>query len=115
MEDLIARVSAAAGIEPGVAQQAVAAILNFLRKEGPESQVSSLLAQLPGAEEVANSADEPAFGGLMGLASQLMGLGLGMGELQTAGKEIFDYVREKAGDDKIQEIASAIPGLSQFV
>jgi hypothetical protein len=115
MEELIARVSAAAGIEPEVAQQAISAILGFLKKEGPEPQVSSLLEQLPGGQEAANSAETPAFGGLMGLASQLMGVGLGMGQLPAAGKEIFDYAREKVGEDQIREIAAAIPGLSQFV
>jgi hypothetical protein len=115
MEELIARVSAAAGIEPEVAQQAISAILGFLQKEGPEPQVSSLLEQLPGGQEAANSAETPAFGGLMGLASQLMGVGLGMGQLPAAGKEIFDYAREKVGEDQIREIAAAIPGLSQFV
>jgi hypothetical protein len=114
MEELITRVSTAAGVEPEVAQQAIAAILGFLQKEGPES-VSSLLAQLPGGQAAADSADAPAFGGLMGLASQLMELGLGMGQLPAAGKEIFDYAREKVGDDQIREIASAIPGLAQFI
>jgi hypothetical protein len=115
MEELIARVATSAGIDPEVAQQVVAAIFGFLQKEGPQAQVSSVLAQVPGAQEAANSADNPGFGGLMGLASQLMGLGLGMGQLQAAGKEIFGFAREKAGEDTIREIAAGIPGLSQFI
>jgi hypothetical protein len=115
MEELISRVAASAGIEPDVAQQAIAAIFGFLQKEGPQEQVSSVLAQLPGAQEAANAADNPGSGGLMGLASQLMGLGLGMDQLQAAGREIFGYAREKAGEDTIREIASGIPGLSQFI
>jgi hypothetical protein len=115
MEELIARVAASAGIEPEVAQQVIAAIFSFLQKEGPQAQVASVLAQVPGAQEAANTAEGPGLGGLMGLASQLMGMGLGIGELQSAGKEIFGYVRERAGDDTIREIAAAIPGLSQFI
>ena len=115
MDELIARVATSAGIEPDVARQAIAAIFGFLRTEGPQAQVSSALAQMPGAQEAANAAESPGFGGLMGLASQLMGLGLGMEQLQTAGKELFAYARERAGDETIREITDAIPGLSQFV
>jgi len=115
MEELIARVAASTGIEPDVAEQAIAAIFNFLQQEGPKPQIAFVLAQLPGAQAAADGADSPGFGGLMGLASQLMGLGLGMGQLQVAGREIFGYVRERAGDDTIREITGAIPGLSQFI
>jgi hypothetical protein len=54
-------------------------------------------------------------GGLMGLAGQLSGLGLGMGEMQSVGHEIFTIAREQAGEDAVGEIAAAIPGLSQFI
>ncbi len=115
MEELIARVATSAGIEPEVARQAVATIFSFLQEEGPQAQVSSVLANMPGAQEAANAADSPGLGGLMGLASQLMGLGLDMGQLQAAGKELFAYARERAGEETIREITTAIPGLSQFV
>lgn len=115
MEELIARVAAAAGIEADVARQAVAAIFNFLQTEGPQEQVAAAIAKVPGAQDLANSAEGSGFGGLMGLATQLMGLGLGMTELQAAGKEIFGFMREKAGEDTIRDIADGIPGLSQFI
>jgi hypothetical protein len=54
-------------------------------------------------------------GGIMGLAGQLQGFGLGMGQIQTLGKELFAYGREVAGEDTMGAIAGAIPGLSQFV
>jgi hypothetical protein len=54
-------------------------------------------------------------GGLMALGGQLMGLGLGMGQIEAAGKTIFAYVRESAGDEVVGEISAAIPGLSQFI
>jgi len=54
-------------------------------------------------------------GGLMALGSELMGLGLGMDQIQTAGKEVFAYAREVAGDQTVGEIAASIPGLSQFI
>jgi hypothetical protein len=54
-------------------------------------------------------------GGLMGLAGQLSGLGLGMGEMQAVGKEIFAHAREHAGDETVGQVAAAIPGLHQFL
>jgi hypothetical protein len=124
MEELINRIAADAGIEPGIAEKAVGMILLFLRKEGPKDEIDALFAAVPGAAEAADeAADEKgaaAFagsmgGGLMGLAGQLTGLGLGMGEMQTSGRDVFAYVREKAGDELVGEIVSAIPGLGQFL
>jgi hypothetical protein len=123
MEELIGRIAADAGVEPGIAKKAVGMILLFLRKEGPKDEIDSLFAAVPGAAEAADAADENgagAFGGamgggLMGLASQLTGLGLGIGEMQIFGREVFAYVREKAGDEFVGEIVSAIPGLGQFL
>ena len=54
-------------------------------------------------------------GGLMSLAGELMGLGLSMDQIQTAGKEVFAYAREVAGDQTVGEIAASIPGISQFI
>ena len=61
------------------------------------------------------SAGSMGGGGIMALGTQLMGLGLGMGQIQTIGKEIFAYAREVAGDDAVGEIAAEIPGLSKFI
>ena len=54
-------------------------------------------------------------GGLMALGAELMGLGLGMEQIQTVGKEVFGYAREVAGDQVVGEISASIPGLSQFI
>ena len=120
MEDLIARIAADAGIEPGIAKQSVDMILGFLRKEGPKKEVDALFAVLPGAAEAAEAAAAEGGGGamgggLMGLAGGLTNLGLGMGEMQTIGRQVFAYVREKAGDERIGQVVSAIPGLAQFL
>ena len=127
MEELIERVAQAAGIEAGTARQAVAQILAFLQKEGPADAVNEVIAKLPGATELAATASEGSGGGLMGALGGLMGgglmglagklgsLGLGMGEMQTVGREVLGYARETAGEDKVGEIAAAIPGLSQML
>jgi hypothetical protein len=123
MEDLIARIATDAGVEPEIAKKAVGMILAFLRKDGPKDEVDALFAALPGSADVADTAageDGGAFsgalgGGLMGLAGQLTGLGLGMGEMQSIGRQVFAYAREKAGDECVGQIVSAIPGLGQFL
>jgi hypothetical protein len=124
MEELIDRIAAEAGIDPGVAAKAVGMILAFLRKEGPQAETDALFAALPGAAEAAAAGDDgPASGGLFGsiggglmaLAARLAGLGLGMGEMQTIGRQLFAYVREKAGDEAVGQVASAIPGVGQFL
>jgi hypothetical protein len=51
----------------------------------------------------------------MGLAGKLTGLGLGMDQMQGAGREIFAYCKEKVGEERLGRIAGSIPGLSQFV
>ncbi len=124
MEDLIARISAEAGIDPATAQKAVGMILAFLRKEGPRADVDALFAAIPGAAEAAgggSSGGAPGGllgaigGGLMGLAGQLSGLGLGMGQMQTIGRQVFAYAREKAGDEAVGQVVAAVPGLGQFL
>ncbi|MES1155743.1 MAG: hypothetical protein ABUL48_04865, partial [Pseudorhodoplanes sp.] len=66
-----------------------------------------------------SAADVPAsafgMGGIMGAGTQLMALGLGMGQVQGVTRLVMAYAREKAGDDAVGEIVDAIPGLSQFV
>ena len=127
MEELIARISAAAGIDAALATKAVGMILNFLQKEGPAVEVSQLIGALPGAEAAmaANTGGGglmgglagmmPGGGGVMGLGASLMGAGLSMGQVQGVSKEMFAFGREKAGEDAMGAIVGAIPGLGQFV
>jgi predicted lipid-binding transport protein (Tim44 family) len=130
MEELIQRVAAATGVAPDKVQTAIGMIFAFLQKEGPKAEVDKLLAELPGAPEaVAKAAANQSpggflaglmgamggGGGLMGLASQLMGQGLGMNEIQAIGKEVFAFAEEKVGKERLSQIVAAVPGLSQFV
>jgi hypothetical protein len=120
MEDLIARIAAEAGIDPETARKAVGMILGFLQKEGPQADVDALFAAMPGAAEAAaggvgGGASAAIGGGLMGLAGQLTSLGLGMEQMQTIGRKVFAYAREKAGDEAVGQVVAAIPGLGQFL
>jgi hypothetical protein len=135
MDNLIARVATAASITPESARQAVSLIVAFIQREAPAEAVDKLLAKAPALSAIIASGDATGGegmggfvkglmgiasgamggGGIMALGSQLMGLGLGMDQIQTVGKEVFAYAREVAGDDVVGEIAGAIPGLSQFI
>jgi hypothetical protein len=121
MEELVGRVVNSVGIERPVAERAVGIILDFLATEGPADKVQALLARLPGADAAVEAARAQGgglfggMGGVMGAGSRLMSAGLGMGEIQSVTHELIAYAREKAGDEELNGIVDAIPGLSQFI
>jgi len=134
MENLIAEVAAGAGVGPDVARKAVALILDFLKREAPEEAVNALFDKAPALRAIAatahtggeglghtlrglmgTGAGAMGGGGLMALGGDLMNLGLGMDQVQTVGKTVFAYAREKGGDELVGEISASIPGLSQFI
>jgi hypothetical protein len=133
MEELIARVKAAIGVEADVAEKAIGHVLEFLHKEFPEGPVAELLDKLPGAkaavEAAAASASEGAggllagLGGLLGggkgdimaLAGKLSSLGLDMSQIQTLGREVFSHARELLGEENVAKIVAAIPALKPFI
>jgi hypothetical protein len=125
MEELLARVTGATGLDAATAQKATGIILAFLRKEGPPAEVGRLFAAIPGAEDAAaqSGGAEGMAGGFMGmmgggvmaLGTKLMGAGVPMSQMAPLGHELFAYGRETAGEDTMGAIVGAIPGLSQFV
>ena len=124
MEELLARVTQATGLDAATATKAIGIILNFLKKEGPPAEVNQLLASMPGVEAAMAQAPESGGlagmmagmgGGVMALGGQLMGAGVSMGQMQPLGRELFAFGREKAGEDVRGAIVGAIPGLTQFV
>jgi len=120
MDELIGRLAVKAGIDNAVAEKTVGIILGFLRSEGPSDQVQALIDKIPGAEAaIAASGKSGGFaklmgGGLMALGTRLMGLGLGMGEIQSVARELFKFGRDKIGADQMGKIIAGTPGLSQF-
>lgn len=131
MEELIARVAAAAGIDNAIAQKSIAIILNFLEQEGPKGEVAEMIDAIPHAREAMNAEANAESkgsgllggllgalgggGGLMALAGKLSSAGLGMGEMKSVGKELFRYAREHVGEEKLKDIAAKTPGLSQMI
>lgn len=120
MEELIARITASVGIDADTAEKAIGMILAFLQKEGPEDKVGALIDAIPGAKEAIANVGKGGFlssmmGGVMGLGSQLMSAGLGMGEISGVAKETIRFAKEKAGDGPVDAVVGAIPGLGQFI
>ena len=107
MDELVGQLAAKAGIDNAVATKTVGIILGFLRNEGPADKVQALIDKIPGAEAAIAASNN---GGL----SKLMGLGLGMSEIQNIARELFRFGRDKIGADQMGEIISGTPGLSQF-
>jgi hypothetical protein len=129
MDELIARVSAALGVDANIAKVAIGHVLIFLQKELPNGPVAELIAKLPNVQEVVDAAAASdqgggvggmlgglmGAGGLMGLAGKLNAVGLDMGQMQTLAKEILNYAEGVIGKENVQKIAGGVPGLSQFL
>ncbi|MBI5318886.1 DUF2267 domain-containing protein [Bradyrhizobium sp.] len=120
MDELVGQLAAKAGIDSAVAEKTVGIILGFLRREGPADKVQALIDTIPGAEAaIADSERGAGFsrlmgGGLMAVGTRLMGLGLGVSEIQNVARELFKFGRDKIGAEHMSEIISGTPGLSQF-
>jgi hypothetical protein len=120
MDELVEQLAAKAGIDKAVAEKTIGIILGFLRKEGPSDQVQALIDKIPGAESAVEASGKGAGlgglmgGGLMALGSRLMGLGLGIAEIQNVAGELFRFGRDRIGADQMGEIIAGTPGLKQF-
>lgn len=127
MEELIARITAATGLDATVVEKAVGLILAFLAKDGPADEVNQLFAAIPGAQQAVATAGDGGPGGMLGglmgamgggvmaLGTKLMAAGVPMGQMQPLGHELFAFGREKAGEDVMGAIVGGVPGLGQFL
>jgi len=120
MDELIGQLASKAGIDSVVAEKTIGIVLGFLRNEGPAAKVQALIDKIPGAEAAIAASNNGGGlgslmgGGLMALGTKLMGLGLGMAEIQSVARELFRFGRDKVGTDQMGEIIAGTPGLSQF-
>jgi hypothetical protein len=124
MNDIIRQIADATGIAPDVAEKALGLMLGFLEKEGEDGPVQKMLAAIPGAQDLISQYAGDGGGGflagltgggIMGLGQQLMGAGLGMGEITTLAKQTIAVAKQHAGEDVVDQVVASIPGLSQFV
>jgi hypothetical protein len=119
MDELIGRLATNASIDSAVAEKTIGIILGFLRNEGPSDSVQALIDHIPGAEAVIAATQGGGLsrlmgGGLMAVGTRLMGLGLGMSDIQKIARELFRFGRDKIGPDQMGKIIAGTPGLSHF-
>jgi hypothetical protein len=120
MDELIGRLAEKAGIEKAVAEKSVGIMLGFLRNEGPSDKVQALIDNIPGAEAVIAASGSGGGlsrlmgGSLMALGAKLMGLGLGMAQIQNIARELFRFGRDKIGADQMGEIIAGTRGLKEL-
>jgi hypothetical protein len=120
MDELIGQLATRAGIERAVAEKTIGIMLNFLRNEGPSQPVEALIERIPGAEaaiaasRTGGGLSRLMGGGLMAVGARLMGLGLGVTDIQAVARELFRFGRDKIGTDQMSAIVAGTPGLSQF-
>lgn len=115
MDELVAKIAAATGVDPETARKAAIIILKFLVKEGPADKVGLLVDALPGAREAMAANPLGGSSGIMGAFNDLTAAGLGMGDIQGAARTFGEFAREKAGNAAVDAVVGAIPGLGQFV
>ena len=130
MNELVTRVADAVGIDPALAEKAIGMMLGFLQREAADGPVAKMIDSIPGAVELVAKYNGEGTGGggmlgglmsaiggggVMGLGQQLMGEGLGMGEITGLAKETIAVAREHAGDETVDEVVSSVPGLGQFI
>jgi hypothetical protein len=115
MDELIAQLETSVGIDKETAMQAVSIILGFLKQAGPPEKVSELMDKLPGADSIETpSGGMSGMMGAMAAFNSLQSAGLGMGEIQGVTRQLVAYAKQHAGDELVDEVVGAIPGLSQF-
>ena len=120
MDELTGQLAAKAGIEGAVAEKTVGIILGFLQREGPPDKVQALIDKIPGAEAAISASENSSGlaklmgGGLMAVGTRLMGLGLGINDIQNIARELFRFGNDKIGEDQMSAIIAGTPGLSQF-
>ena len=129
MEELIARVVMATGLDMDRAERAIGIMLNLVKTQGEQTKVAELFSMMPGADKLAASygSDGASQGGLLGMlaggmmggplaaVSKLSAIGLTMDQIKQLGAVTLDYAKERAGSDLVRQVAGSIPGLSGHV
>ena len=125
MEEVLNRIAAETGLTQDKAKEAVGHILAYMKAEGTDPAVETMIAETPGANEAIAAAGGGgggmlgsvmgAFGGgIMALGAKLMGLGLDMGQIRMIASELITYAKANAGDETVDRVIATTPGLAQF-
>ncbi|TAY31956.1 hypothetical protein ELH93_04750 [Rhizobium leguminosarum] len=130
MNEIVTQIADRVGIAPDLAEKALGMMLGFLQREAADGPVAKMIEAIPGGPDLVaqfNGAGAGGVrllgglmsslggGGIMGLGQQLMGEGLGMGEITSLAKETIAIAKQYAGEEVVDEVVASVPGLSQFV
>lgn len=126
MDEVLNRIAAETGLSTEKAREAVGHILTYMKAEGTDPAVDTMIADTPGAADAILSAGDSGGGGLMGgvmgafgggimaLGSKLMGMGLDMGQIRMIATELVAFAKQHAGAETVDRVIATTPGLSQF-
>ncbi len=131
MQELITSIASKVGISEELAQKAVSTVLSLVQSGGDDGLVSQLFDKMPGAADLASAGSESSGGGgLMGMVGGMLGgsagdmmsavsslksEGLDMDQIKQVGEGVFEYAKEKGGDDLVSKVTDSIPGLDKFL
>lgn len=126
MDLLIAQIVKKTGLDQALVRKALQIVLSFVHHEGPEEDVKALFAKFPGANALlqrSGATDDVGglgkiFGGglgALGAFNALTTAGLTMPQIQIVIQETIAFAREAAGDELVDNVVEAIPGLSQIL
>ena len=135
MQDFIGSVTEKLGVDESVATNVTSNAMSWLKDNIGGDLFSNLSAKVEGANDMAETGSsdvDDGGGGLMGsiggLASNLMGgddaggiagllgkSGLSMDKVPEYGQMLMNFIKEKCGDQIIQQIVEKVPMLKSFV
>lgn len=133
MQEFIQSAVSQLGINEDQAKSATGGLLNFLKNQGGGNEAQSLIAKLPGAEDVIQSTGSSSEssgtlggGGMMGGLTSAMGQSGGaLAALQgsefsasQAGpfvKMLIDYARQKAGPEIVERVVDKVPAIKAMI
>lgn len=130
VQEIVSAVASRLNVDNPTAENAVGTILSILDHEAAGTKADALFDELPGARDLAQRYDvmnQPAGGGLMGMLGsalgdragalingmeRLKGLGLTVGQIEEAGKQLVEQAKTAAGPDTVNEVINDVPGLA---
>ncbi len=125
MDDIVAMIGEAAGLDVVRAEKSVGIVFNLLQTQGNQEKIAELFGKLPGAQDMATRANSG--GGLMGkMAGGMMGgplaaitrlqaVGLSTDQQKIVMATVLSYCSKHAGSDLVKAAASNVPGVSGYL
>jgi hypothetical protein len=133
MQEFIQSAVSQLGINEEQAKSATGGLLNFLKNQGGANEAQTLIAKIPGAEDVMQSAGASSEssgnlggGGMLGGLTSAMGQSGGaLAALQGSGlsasqagpfvKMLVDYARQKAGPETVDRVLDKVPAIKAMM